>query len=159
MHYWEENIITHLDRSISASKHKENLAKIKSRESERLNVSLPSIRQSAKQSRLRNQEIIRANGILKNKLITITRQDRIISPISMTPTNFIKLKKIKDKRIEHENKILAHRIEANSSMLSYKTLSKDYKKYSKIKQNLSKTKLQNRIKKLLKPAVKLIKHD
>ena len=63
-------------------------------------------------------------------------------------------KKLEIQRIEAENKFLAKKLENNSSALvSVNELEKEYIKSKRIKENISKSKLKERLKKCIKPII------
>ena len=107
----------------------------------------------------RSSEITRENQKLYEKLLNISErknsqpQKRINS---MPKVANIKIKKIEADRIMQENKLLVEKLSSNYSELSCKKMIKDYETVSKYKNQISRTKFNERIKNAVKISKKTL---
>lgn len=146
----DENFITQLNRKFEEVKHRLNLKKIKKRENEHIERSLPAISRRNKMKINKFDEIYHNNILLRDKLLDISHRDFILqSPITVRESCYHSRAKKQKKKIDNENQNLAKKILNNSPSISYKQLMKEYESTRKLCQSISRQGLRSRIKKFV----------
>ena len=155
----DENLSSRLYQEYSAKLHRQRLVQIKHRQNQSVELnSEPKRKENKKKINgffriAKNSEVARENKILYDKLTTISERkvNSEISLVNNSPRtlNYVTRKRQTEKIIK-ENQDFIQRLIEKPSQLSLKKFKLDYEMLQKYKENVSKQKILDRIKKLVK---------